>query len=301
MIALGIDAGGSSTRWLLRDEKVVLAQGKTVSITGHLSTPAEREDISKRFLTMLLAVLAVAKPNSVLAGVTGLSAHPEGKAFFQRTLERTLELPPNRVTVYDDITLAYLSAFAPGEGVVVYAGTGSIAYHLKQDGSSLRAGGFGYLLDDAGGGFWIGREGLKQVLRWTDETGVPSKQPLAVAIYESLGVQTWTDISPLVYQGGRSKLASLAPAVAKAAAQKDEAAINILKNAGNELAQLAKVLLSRLKEPLPVAFVGGITSLSPVLSQAFKGALPIEIEFQIVKKEPVDTAARLALEHLEKG
>ncbi len=300
MIALGIDAGGSSTRWLLCDEHSVLAQGKTGSITGHLSTTEQREETSRRLSVMLLELLEVAAPHSVVAGITGLSAYPEAKAFFQHALEKGLGLPTTRVRVYDDIAIAYLSAFAPEEGVVVYAGTGSIGYHLKQDGSSLRAGGFGYLVDDAGGGFWIGRAGLKQVLRKMDETGSISHQPLALAIYEALGVQTWSDISPVIYQGGRSKIASLAPAVAKAATQHDAAAISILKNAGKELAQLAKVLLKRLEKPLPVAFVGGITSLSPILTQAFREALPAEAEFQVVNKEPVEVAARLALE-LQKG
>ena len=300
MIVLGIDAGGSSTRWLLRHEGSVLAQGKVASISGHVSTEEQRERNAEYLSDMLLEVLRVARPEVVVAGITGLSAHADAPTFFRETLATILELPLSSVTVYNDITLAYLSAFKPDEGIVVYAGTGSIAYHLKQDGSSLRSGGFGYLIDDAGGGFWIGREGLKQVLRWMDATGNKSNQPLALAIYEALDAENWTQISPIVYEGGRSKLAALAPAVAKAAVQNDEAAIGILKEAGRELAQLALLLLNRLEKSLPVAFVGGITALSPILEKAFKDALPDVVEFQVVNKEPVEVAAWLALE-LEKS
>lgn len=295
MIALGIDAGGSSTRWRLIDEARVLAEGKTVSISGHVATHEQRTVIFQTLSAMLGDVLIHARPQAVVAGITGLSAHADAATFFQETLAKILELPLSLVTVYNDITLAYLSAFKPDEGIVVYAGTGSIAYHFKQDGSSLRSGGFGYLIDDAGGGFWIGREGLKQVLRWMDATGKKSNQPLATAMYEALGVETWADISPVIYEGGRSKLASLAPAVAKAA-QSDEAGIGILKEAGRELAQLAILLLNRLEKILPVAFVGGITALSPILTQAFKDALPAGVEFRVVNKKPVEAAARLALE-----
>jgi N-acetylglucosamine kinase-like BadF-type ATPase len=297
MVALGIDAGGSSTRWLLRDEKNVLAQGKTEPITGHHLTAKQREETLTRLSIMLAEVLAIAQPRAVVAGITGLSAHPDAKTFFQDSLAQKLELSSSRVTVYDDIALAYLSAFAPGEGVVVYAGTGSIAYHLQEDGSSLRAGGFGYLLDDAGGGFWIGQAGLKQVLRWMDETGAPSSQPLATHIYDALGARGWTDISPLIYTGGRSKLASLAPAVAKAATKGDVAAINILDEAGKELARLAEVLFKRLGKPLPVAFAGGITLLSPLLTDAFQEALSMK-EFRVIATEPVHTAAQLAMKIL---
>jgi glucosamine kinase len=297
MIALGIDAGGSSTRWRLVNNARVLAEGRTISISGHVATQEQRTAISQTLSAVLGDVLNHARPQAVAAGITGLSAHADAAIFFQKTIAKFLELPLNSVTVYNDITLAYLSAFKPGEGVVVvYAGTGSIAYHIKSDGSSLRAGGFGYLIDDAGGGFWIGREGLKQVLRWMDATGETSSEPLALAMYEALGVQTWAEISPIIYEGGRSKLASLAPAVAKAAIQKDEVAIGILKEAGRELAQLAILLLNRLGKSLPVAFVGGIAALSPILEGAFKDALPDGVEFQVVNKEPVEAAVQVALE-----
>ncbi len=299
-IVLGIDAGGSSTRWRLVNETHLIAEGKTTSISGHVATQEQRAAIFQTLSAILSNVLAKARPQTVVAGITGLSAHADAATFFQETIAKILELPLSSVTVYNDITLAYLSAFKPDEGVVVYAGTGSIAYHLKQDGSSLRSGGFGYLIDDAGGGFWIGQEGLKQVLRWMDATGNKSNQPLATAIYEILGAETWTRISPIIYEGGRSKLASLAPAVAKAAVQKDEAAIGILKEAGRELAQLAVLLLNRLGKSLPVAFVGGITALSPILEESFRDALPAGVELRLVNKEPVEVAVGLALE-VEKG
>lgn len=293
MIALGIDAGGSSTRWRLVDQARVLAEGKTTSISGHVASQGQGFQILS---TMLGDVLSQARPQAVVAGITGLSAHAQSARFFQETIAKILELPLTSVNVYNDVMLAYLSAFRPGEGVVVYAGTGSIAYYLKPDGSSLRAGGFGYLVDDAGGGYWIGREGLKNVLRQMDATGKTSNQPLALAMYEALGVETWAGISPIIYKGGRSKLAALAPAVAKAATQNDEAAIGILQEAGRELAQLAVLLLKRLETSLPVAFVGGITALSPILEQAFKNALPDAVEVRVMNKEPVEVAAQLALE-----
>lgn len=296
MIALGIDAGGSSTRWLLRDKTKVLASGKTTSITGHVATEAQQEDTFAKLKIMLDEVKGLAQPQSVVAGIAGLSATPNASEWFKTTLAQLLNLELGQVTIHDDIYLAYLNAFEPGEGILIYAGTGSVAYYLSKDGSRLRAGGFGYLIDDAGGGYWIGREALKQVLRWADETDTPH-QPLAQAIYEALGTTRWTDISSQIYAGGRSKVASLAPVVAVAASQGDEAAITLLKEAGRELARLAQVLLNRTGRPLPVAFAGGISRLSPVLTQGLEAALG---PFRVVSDEPVETAARLALERLER-
>jgi glucosamine kinase len=292
MIALGIDAGGSSTRWLLRDETNVLVFEKTASITGHLATPEQQHETLKKLQEMFVDICNAAQPQSVVAGIAGLSASPNASEWFRSTIAKLLHLEVNRVSVYDDIYLAYLTAFEPGEGILLYAGTGSVAYYLNKDGSRLRAGGFGYLIDDAGGGYWIGREALKQVLRWSDETPAP-KQPLAQAIYETLGTKNWSEVSSLIYGGGRSKVASLAPAVGIAAQLGDEAAITILKEAGRELARLAQVLLSRVGHSLPVALVGGIGSLSPVLTQALESTLGET--FRVVSSEPVETAARLAL------
>jgi glucosamine kinase len=295
MIALGIDAGGSSTRWLLRDETRILARGKTEPITGHVTTSAQQKQPLTLLTAMLLKVCNIAQPQSVVAGITGLSASPDALAWFRQTIAQLLQLEARQVNIYDDIYIAYLTTFEPGEGILVYAGTGSIAYYLKQDGSRLRAGGFGYLIDDAGSGFWIGREGLKQVLRWGDETDTPPQQPLTQAIYKALGTTTWSDISTLIYTGGRSKVAALAPAVALAAARGDDAAIHILKEAGQELARLGTTLINRLGQPLPIALLGGISALSPVLLRGLESTLPAGVKVQVVSREPVETAAKLAL------
>lgn len=82
MIVLGIDAGGSSTRWLLRHEGSVLAQGKVASISGHVSTEEQRERNAEYLSDMLLEVLRVARPEVVVAGITGLSAHADAPTFF---------------------------------------------------------------------------------------------------------------------------------------------------------------------------------------------------------------------------
>jgi glucosamine kinase len=295
MIALGIDAGGSSTRWLLRDETQILARGKTEPLTGHVATSTQQKQTLTNLTAMLLKVSSIAQPQSVVAGITGLSASSNAPEWFRKNIAQLLHLDIKQVNIYDDIYIAYLTAFEPEEGILIYAGTGSVAVYLKRDGSRLRAGGFGYLIDDAGGGFWIGREGLKQVLRWTDESETPFQQPLAKAIYEALGTTIWTELSALVYIGGRSKVASLAPAVALATLHGDDAAKRILKEAGQELARLGTTLINRLGQPLPVALLGGISSLSPVLLEGLESALPANVKFRVVSGEPVETAAKLAL------
>ena len=77
--------------------------------------------------------------------------------------------PEAGVRVVSDVEIAYRAAFAPGEGYLVYAGTGSIAAFIDAQGVLHRAGGRGVALDDAGGGYWIAREALRRLWRREDE------------------------------------------------------------------------------------------------------------------------------------
>ncbi len=296
MIALGIDAGASSTRWLLLDEgESELGRGRTGPITGHVFTTDERQENLARLRQLLDEALALARPDGVVAGITGLHAGTEAAEVLRRCVLETIGAPAPRVLVTNDMDVAYAAAFAPGEGVLLYAGTGSVAYHVADDGSVVRAGGYGYLIDDAGAGYWIGHEGLKQVMRRADEAGQPASLPLDRAVYAALGSERWEELVAIVYGGGRSTVAALAPAVARAADDGDEAALRILDEAGRELARLAHVVQRRAGGKLPVAFAGGIASMHPRLGEALRGALPAGTELRLVTVEPVHAAARLAL------
>ncbi len=294
---LGIDAGGSSSRWLLLDlSGRPLAQGRGGPLTGHLFTPKDQEENFLRLRGLLQEALAVARPVALVAGVTGLHQGAEAERLMTQEVARLLGLEPGSVKLDNDLHIAYASAFRPGEGVLVYAGTGSVGYHETAAGEVVRAGGYGYLIDDYGAGYWIGHQGLRQTFRWLDELGYPAAYPLAQAIYTALGSDDWDAIIEVVYGGGRSRVAALAPAVAEAAREGDEAAVNILKQAGQELARLARAVLGRLEKPLPVAFAGGVTRMSPLIAEALQSELPPGSSFNVVDIEPVEAAARLALE-----
>ena len=298
--ALGIDGGGSSSRWLLLDASGrELGRGRGGPLTGHVLHPTERAAALERLGELLGEVRALAQPAAAVCGLAGVQSGSEAAALLQREVARGLGLAPERVQLGSDLHIAYASAFAPGAGVLVYAGTGSVAYHETETGEALRAGGYGYLIDDRGSGFWIGREGLRQVLRWQDRAGQAGARALERALYQALGGENWPDIfrevyGGEVYGGGRSRVAALAPAVAEAAGAGDEAAARILNQAGLELAALAEALLGRLNPPLPVAFMGGVTRLGPLVAEAFRSALPPGTPLGVVTLEPVEAAAREA-------
>ena len=148
------------------------------------------------------------------------------------------------------------------------------------------------LIDDAGAGYWLGHEALRALFRLVD-AGQTADTPLAEALYTRLGSRLWPEIMPVVYGGGRSFVASLAPAVAEAELAGDGEARAILERAGAELARLAQTVQGRLGAVLPVAFAGGVTRLSPVLTRSLETHLGASV--RVVDGEPVYAAARLAL------
>ncbi len=296
MIGLGLDTGGSSSRWLLLDEQGhEVGSGSAPPITGHIFTDEGRAENLGRLQEVLQSAAKIAQPDAVVGGITGLHKDTPAAETLQREICRALELGPEQVRLDNDMSVAYASVLGPSEGVLVYAGTGSIAYHVSLGGEVVRAGGYGYLIDDAGGGFWIGQQGLRQVLRWFDKRGQPDTRPLAREVYRALGSEFWDDIIEVVYGGGRRQVAALVPAVALAAEAGDEAATEILERAGAELAVLAQTIFTRLGEPLPVVFSGGIAQ-NRIVAAALERHLPTSSSLKCVSGEPVRAAARLALE-----
>lgn len=292
---LGLDAGGSSSRWLLVDETGgEVARGAAGPVSAITLRTEEAPGVLARLTALLEEAVAHARPERVVAGVTGLEAGSPEADLLTATIAGALGLPQAAVRVMPDIHLAYLSAFRPGEGVLVYAGTGSIGFHLASSGATLRAGGHGYLIDDAGGGYWIGRRALRRVLRRADEQGAPARGPLASGVYAALGGEDWDTIRREVYGGGRARVAALARVVALAAARGDEDACEVLAEAGAELARLARVVSSRLGVVLPVTLAGGVARAGAALTSAMDAALPSGTRLSVSLQEPVEAAARLA-------
>ncbi|GEM86948.1 N-acetylglucosamine kinase [Meiothermus granaticius] len=293
MNALGIDGGASSSKWVVLDGTgLPLAEGRAGPITGHLYSPAARAQAATE-LEQILSQARAQAPAAIVAGITGLDADTPEAKWLAGYMAEASRLPPERVRVFNDMDLAYRAHFAPGQGILVYAGTGSIAYHLTQEGAVVRAGGHGYLIGDEGGGFWIGKTALRQWLHWQDSGLNPRNFPLAQQLAQAIGAEDWPRIREYVYSGGRQAVAALAPAVGRAAALGDEAARAILGQAGQALAHLALTLRSRLGER-PILLTGGALRVSPLLEEGARACVDLEVS----PASFAQTAAHLALKIL---
>ena len=263
---LGLDIGGTASRWVLCDDDgMALSRGKAPGATAHLFNPAEREKLA-RALEAVAEDLGPATVASVSAGVTGFGAAvlPEAKALLAQIFST------DRIVVVDDVALAYMANFAPGEGHLIAAGTGSIGTHIAADGRLVRVGGRGILIDDAGSGSWIALRALDRLYRTLDSDGsFDAVSGLAEALFEQIGGSSWSDVKRFVYAGDRGSIGALSLAVARAAEEGDRVALQILREAGDELAILAGALIERVGLR-PIGLSGGVLGLHPVILEQIK-------------------------------
>ena len=286
---LGIDAGGTGTRWALADAHgAIVAEGEVVGLSASQLTSASRHPAALAELAQ--AVQRHGRPLRVRAGLSGFNG--DGAALRQ-TLAALFAIDPAGVTLSSDIDIAYLASFAPGEGYLIYAGTGSIGAYLDGDGVLQRAGGRGVLLDDGGGGYWIAREALRHVWRAEDEQpGCWRASPMACAVLAQVGGDDWASSRQFMYAQERGPIGMLALAVA-ASFDADPVAADILRRAGQELARLARALTHRYGAR-PVVLAGRAATLHPAIFAAMRAALPDALPLTQRAGHAHHAAARLA-------
>ncbi len=268
---IGMDIGGTGSRWVACDvQGRELARGRSRGATAHVFNDTERQR-----LEAVLADIAVQLtthgilPSRIRAGLTGFGRGEEAAArvLFSNAFGVQADL-------FDDITAAYLAVFRPGEGHVVSAGTGSFGVHVSIDGSQVRVGGRGILVDDAGSGSWIALRAVECLYRLYDRDGNCDAMPcLAHHIFAMVGAKEWDNVREFIYSGDRGRIGTLAVAVGRAAHDGERFAMELLSRAGRELAEIATSLTIRIG-PGPLAFIGGALDLHPNIKRAIHATLP---------------------------
>ncbi|MFN8924248.1 MAG: N-acetylglucosamine kinase [Rhodospirillales bacterium] len=297
-LVLGLDGGGTATRWALRAaDGTIVARGAGEGVSGHLFTADAMATARARLAAVLVEVrdAAGARPIAgVWGGITGLGRDTPVAAALAATIADLAAVPVAAVRLMGDVEVAFHAAFRPGEGHLVYAGTGSVGCHVAADGAVVTVGGRGLLIDDAGSAAWIARTALSHVLRCEDYApGSGWSTPLGEALAGRIGGTAWDAVRAAVYGVERGAVGRLALAVGAAAGAGDPVATGILGEAGRELARLATVLIARLG-PLPVALAGGAADLHPALAASLASALPAGAPLVRPTLDPAATAARLA-------
>jgi glucosamine kinase len=199
---------------------------------------------------------------SLCVGAAGaLAARSAARELGHRLLA---ELPVENVAICSDSTTCHAGALGGGPGVVLAAGTGSVAVGLSRSGRLVRVDGWGPVLGDAGSGGWIGAAGLRAALRDHDGRGpATGLRPAAVSMFgelEGLAAVVSQSDNPAQLAGG------FVAEVVRLADEGDPVAARIIADAAEALAETIIAAGRRLEEPLlAVAVAGGLSQTGPVL------------------------------------
>jgi len=157
-----------------------------------------------------------------------------------------LSIQVRHLIVENDGFAALLGATGGKPGVLVIAGTGSIAYGVNEAQESVRAGGWGHRVGDEGSGYWIGKQAITAVLKAADGRGEPTV--LKDMLLPFVGLQQVDELFNWTYgpQYSVEKVGELSPLVSQAAEAGDAVASAILQCAGEELYLAAKAVIEQL-------------------------------------------------------
>jgi N-acetylglucosamine kinase-like BadF-type ATPase len=266
---LGVDGGQSSTKAVIGDEAGnILGRG-----TGGPCNHAREGEGRARMERGVLASVGTACRDAGLdpetasfeAACFGMSGGPGDK---EAILAQVLRAGVLVVTT--DAAIALAGATASGRGIIVIAGTGSIAFGRNGEGHAARAGGWGYRFGDEGSGYDIVRQALRAALRMEEGWGPPTG--LARALREATGSASANEALHCFYgdEWPRERVAALAPLVDRAAEEGDAAAIEILNRSAQELALVAGAVRAQLWKPdeaVEVAYIGGVFRSKPLLER----------------------------------
>ena len=284
---LAIDAGQSGIKVRHTD----------ASGSGEWSAPGIRTDLP--LLPQLARVIEQAHEGGRTAeriglGVSGLTDDEVDAGYL---LAAAAPIGARSVHLAHDSITAYLGALGDERGVVVAAGTGSVTLAVGAS-DIARVDGWGFIMGDAGSGYWLGRAALEAVMRAHDGRGPATALSDRVrADFPDLEVAY---IELQADPGRVQRIASYARAVADAAASGDAVAEAIATGAARELAISALAGLRRVGESdvadPHVRGVGGLF-LGEVLGREFVAAIRAEIpgaEVRLGEAHPLDGAAALA-------
>ena len=282
---LGLDVGGTQTRWALATlAGELLAEGVSAGFSGaRLGSEDEGEIVRTRLNAIADAVRRVRQNRRLTglhAGVTGIGTDAPRLALM---MVQAFDLMRTQVSVTSDAELIFHAVLAPGEGYLVYAGTGSIAAFVDDTGALHRAGGRGVILDDAGGGYWIAREALRCIWRREDEQPEAWRDsPMARALFTVVGTNSSIFSARYLMEKERGEIGMLALVVAEHA-DHDALAVEILRDAGVELARLANAMTRRYGAR-KIVVAGRASQLHPVIASSMRHAMPTgtSIKFQQV-------------------
>jgi N-acetylglucosamine kinase-like BadF-type ATPase len=180
-----------------------------------------------------------------------------------------------RIVVHDSVIAIYAATLGR-PGIVINAGTGSFAAGIDAHGRTIRASGWGNIIDDEGSGYDIGRRAIRAALRALD--GTEKKTTIARLLVRKFRLPALEDIVYEVHNKPMStmEISSISRLVAQAAVNGDQVARGIFAYEGRAMASFVSTIARRLemtKSKPDIYCTGGVFNAGPVLLNPFRREL----------------------------
>lgn len=278
---LGVDGGQSGTTAVIGDAQGQILGWGSAGPCNHVSSDEARTKFVRVMSECLTQAAAQAGLDARLSrwrfksACLGMSGGLEDKYALLREL-----IESDHTNITHDAAIALAGATAGAPGIIVIAGTGSIAFGRNASGETARAGGWGYIFGDEGGAFDITRQALRAVLR--EHEGWGGHTALTPALLEAAAAADANEMLHLFYTDAwpRARVADLARTVSRIAQEGDPVALRLLHQAAQELALLALSVRRQLwsdGQPVTISWAGGVFE-SALLLERFRMLLSLEAD-----------------------
>jgi glucosamine kinase len=295
MIVLGADVGGTSSRVVLFNDDAERGRaegaGSPMRSGRGESVASALADLARPLLLRGRAVRA----DTLVVGAAGAGREAERNELQHALQQQHLAW---RVVVTTDAELARAAAFEGGPGVLLIAGTGSIAIARDANGVTRRVGGLGWRMGDQGSAYWIAARALEAVGAMHDGLGTVTH--LAESLCTAAKVPGIAGLVQWSASATPAEVAALAPAVLACAATGDPVAANVRDSAVSALVRLA---IAAGAARLPVAMSGGLLGPDRPLRERVGTALEQKHGATVIRRaiDPCRGAPFLAREATTQG
>lgn len=252
MEVLGLDGGGTKTIAVVAAPDASIVQ----VVRGGGINPFDGEAWVGRFSEL---IGQIRRPLAAVA--LGLPGYGEDVRLTAMQNAQVMDRLNGPTATVNDVELACFGAFAGGAGILLLAGTGSMAWRYGADGQSARVGGWGSLFGDEGSAHWIGREALALLSKGLDRRAdVPASD--MTALLGLLGGAADDDPARVLLgwyatlTSPRQQVAQLAEGIDGLARRGHITARHLMDAAAEQLATHLRVLMA--EQSLPWSYGGSV-------------------------------------------
>jgi N-acetylmuramic acid 6-phosphate etherase len=260
---LGVEGGGTKTAWVLAEregeELRIVAEGKLPAANFRLATP-------ERLRTIFLELpREINRAGIFLAGC----ATAADRQLLARLCAEIW--PAAKIVTGSDRDSGLAAALGHADGIAVNAGSGSSVTGRRGD-KIENAGGWGHILGDAGGGYFLSVQALRLILREYDLHR--GEVQFTAKVLHALSLNTLDELVRWAQTADKMEVATLSPVVFEAAANGDARVMEIIEEGARVLTEYTEAVATRLHLLAPkVILLGGLFHRDSIYTHAFRRRL----------------------------